>query len=170
MKFSYHQSNSKAFPSCRKLRKLESKTCSRNYAMKNSIKFSLKRNTVLGELEELSSEDKQFTMMMKNGAGFANGLYQLPLPLTNPALVTPNNKTMVEKKLFIYLKKLFMKNKKFLRLQVYCRRVLLEWLQKYNHMARLDTISATSRCILVHLNIMGAQKNVPKKVLVTLFS
>ena len=113
MKFNYHQSNSKAFPSCRKLRKLESKTCSRNHAMKNSIKFSLKRNTVLGELEELSSEGKQFMMMMKNGAEFANGLYQLPLPLTNPALVTPNNKTMVEKKLFIYLKKLFMKNKKF---------------------------------------------------------
>ena len=81
--------------------------------MKNSIKRKEKKHGVLGELEELSSEGKQFMMMMKNGAEFANGLYQLPLPLTNPALVTPNNKTMVEKKLFIYLKKLFMKNKKF---------------------------------------------------------
>ena len=65
--------------------------------MKNSMKFSLKER-VFGELENLSAEDKQFMMMMENGAEFVNGHYQLPLPLRNPA---------------DYLKRQFMKNKKF---------------------------------------------------------
>ena len=70
---------------------------------------------MFGDLEKLSSKDKQFmmTMMMENGAGFVNGNYQLPLPLRYPALIMPNNRTMVEKTAN-YLKKWFMKNKKFL--------------------------------------------------------
>ena len=58
-----------------------------------------RKHGVFGDLEKLSSKDKQFmmTMMMENGAGFVNGNYQLPLPLRYPALIMPNNRTMVEK-------------------------------------------------------------------------
>ena len=80
--------------------------------MKNSIKRKEKKHGVLGELEELSSEDKQFMMMMKNGAEFVNGHYQLSLPLRNLALIMSKNRTIVEKRAD-YLKKQFMKNKKF---------------------------------------------------------
>ena len=51
-------------------------------------------------------------MMMENGAEFVNGHYQLPLPLRNPALIMPNNRTIVEKRAN-YLKRRFTKNKKF---------------------------------------------------------
>ena len=37
------------------------------------------------ELENLPVEDKQF-MMMKNGAKFVNGHYQLPLPFEKSSL------------------------------------------------------------------------------------
>ena len=57
-----------------------------------------RKNGVFGELENLSAEDKQFMMMMENGAKFVNGHYQLPLPMRNPALIMPNNRTMVEKR------------------------------------------------------------------------
>ena len=49
---------------------------------------------------------------MENGAEFVNGHNQLFLPLRNPALIIPNNRTRVDKKAN-YLKKQFMKNKKF---------------------------------------------------------
>ena len=42
---------------------------------------------VFGGLEKLSAENKQFIMMMENGAEFVNGHYQLPLPLRNPVLI-----------------------------------------------------------------------------------
>ena len=57
-----------------------------------------RKHGVFGDLEKLSSKDKQFMMMMmENGAEFVNGNYQLSLPLRNPALIMPNNRTMVEK-------------------------------------------------------------------------
>ena len=68
---------------------------------------------MFGELESLSAEDKQLMMMVENGAKFVNGHYQLLLSLTNPALIMPNNRTMVEKRAN-YLKRQFMKNEKFL--------------------------------------------------------
>ena len=68
---------------------------------------------MFGELESLSAEDKQLMMMVENGAKFVNGYYQLLLSLTNPALIMPNNRTMVEKRAN-YLKRQFMKNEKFL--------------------------------------------------------
>ena len=49
-------------------------------------------------------------MMIENGAKFVNDHYQLPLSLRNPALIMPNNKTMIEKRAN-YLKKQFMKEK-----------------------------------------------------------
>ena len=56
-----------------------------------------RKNEVFGEFANLSAENKQFLMMMmENGAEFVNGHYQLPLPLRNPALIIPNNRTMVE--------------------------------------------------------------------------
>ena len=69
---------------------------------------------MFGELEKLSLEDKQFMMMMmmEKGAEFMNGHYQFPLPLRNPILKMPNNRTKVEKRAH-YLKKRFMKNKFF---------------------------------------------------------
>ena len=72
---------------------------------------SERKHGVFGGLENLSAEDKQF-MMMENGAEFVNGHYQVPLPLRNPVLIMPNNRTMVEKRAN-YLKRQFMKNKKF---------------------------------------------------------
>ena len=36
--------------------------------------------------------------MMKTGAKFINDYYQLPLPLSNPNSIMPNNRTMVEKR------------------------------------------------------------------------
>ena len=72
-----------------------------------------RKNWVFGELESLSAEDKQLMMMVENGAKFVNGHYQLLLSLTNPALIMPNNRTMVEKRAN-YLKRQFMKNEKFL--------------------------------------------------------
>ena len=45
-----------------------------------------RKHGVFGELEELSTEGKQFMVMMDNRAEFMNGQYQLPLPLRNPAL------------------------------------------------------------------------------------
>ena len=71
-----------------------------------------RKNGVFGELENLYAEDKQFMMMMENGAEFVNGHYQLPLPMRNPALIMPNNRTVVEKRAN-YLKRRFMKNKEF---------------------------------------------------------
>ena len=71
-----------------------------------------RKKGVFGELENLYAEDKQFMMMMENGAEFVNGHYQLPLPMRNPALIMPNNRTMVEKRAN-YLKRRFMKNKEF---------------------------------------------------------
>ena len=71
-----------------------------------------RKDGVFGELENLSAEDKQFTMMMGNGAKFVNGNYQLPLPLRNPTLIIPNNRTIMKKRAN-YLKMRFMKNKKF---------------------------------------------------------
>ena len=71
-----------------------------------------RKNGVFGELENLSAEDKQFMIMMENGAKFVNGNCQLPLPLRNPALIIPNNRTMMEKRAN-YLNMRFMKNKKF---------------------------------------------------------
>ena len=38
-----------------------------------------RKNGVFGELENLSAEDKQFMIMMENGAKFVNGNCQLPL-------------------------------------------------------------------------------------------
>ena len=73
---------------------------------------SERKQGVFGELENLSAEDKQFMMMMENRAEFVNGHYQLGLPLKKPALIMPNNRTMVEKRAN-YLKRQFMKNKKF---------------------------------------------------------
>ena len=67
---------------------------------------------MFGELEELSSEDKQFMMMMEKGAEFMNDRYQFPLPLRNPILKMPNNRAKVEKRAHC-LKKRFMKNKFF---------------------------------------------------------
>ena len=61
---------------------------------------------MFGEFENLSAEDKQF-MITENGTEFVNGhYYQLPLPLRNPALIMPNNRTMVEKRAN-YLKRQF---------------------------------------------------------------
>ena len=71
-----------------------------------------RKNGVFRELENLSAEDKQFMIMMENGAKFVNGNCQLPLPLRNPALIIPNNRTMMEKRAN-YLNMRFMKNKKF---------------------------------------------------------
>ena len=71
-----------------------------------------RKNGVFGELENLSAEDKQFMIMMENGAKFVNGNCQLPLPWRNPALIIPNNRTMIEKRAN-YLNMRFMKNKKF---------------------------------------------------------
>ena len=77
------------------------------------MKFSLKgKRGVFGELEKLSSEVKQFMMMMENRAEFVNSHYQLPLPLRNLAFIMLNNRTLIEKRAH-YLKKQFMKNKKF---------------------------------------------------------
>ena len=67
---------------------------------------------MLGELENLFGEDKQFMLMMENGVKLATGHYQLPLLLRNPALIIPNNRAMVENKVN-YLKRQFTRNKKF---------------------------------------------------------
>ena len=71
---------------------------------------------MFGELEILSTEEKQFMMMMmmmmENGVDFVNGHYQLPLPFRNPPLIMPDNRAIVEKRAN-YLKRQFMKNKKF---------------------------------------------------------
>ena len=67
---------------------------------------------MFGELENLSAEDKQFMIMMENGAEYVNSHYRLPLPLRNPALIVPNNRAIVEKRAN-YLKKRFMKNQEF---------------------------------------------------------
>ena len=72
---------------------------------------SERKHEVFGGLENLTAEDKQF-MIIENGAEFVNGHYQLLLPLRNPVLIMPNNRTMVEKRAN-YLKRQFMKNKKF---------------------------------------------------------
>ena len=44
-----------------------------------------RKHGVFTELETLPVEDKQF-MMMKNGAKFVNGHYQLPLPFEKSSL------------------------------------------------------------------------------------
>ena len=59
---------------------------------------------VFGELEKLSSEDKQFMIMMENRAEFVNGHYHLLLPVKDLALIMPSNRTMVRKRAN-YLKK-----------------------------------------------------------------
>ena len=64
-------------------------------------------------MEELFSNDKQF-VMMENQDIFVNGHYQFPLPLRNPALIMPNNRTMIKKRAnYLKKKELFIKNKKF---------------------------------------------------------
>ena len=67
------------------------------------IEFILKGNMDC-KLEKLPSEDKQFMIMMKNGAKFVNVHCLLYLPLRNPTLITPNNRAMVERRAN-YLKK-----------------------------------------------------------------
>ena len=52
---------------------------------------------MFGKLEELFSNDKQF-VMMENQDIFVNGHYQFPLPLRNPALIMPTNRTMIKKR------------------------------------------------------------------------
>ena len=62
------------------------------------------------ELKELSSDKKQFVVMMENSAEFVIGHYYLPFPLRNPTLIMTNNRAMVDKRAN-YMKKRFMKNK-----------------------------------------------------------
>ena len=47
------------------------------------------------ELEKLSSEHKNFMIMMENGAKFVNVHYELYLSFRNPALKMSNNIAMV---------------------------------------------------------------------------
>ena len=94
---------------------------------------------MFGELENLSAEDKQFMIMMENGAGYVNSHYRLPLPLRNPALIVPNNRAMVEKRAN-YLKKRFMKNQEF-----------FEDYRKSNHMIRHGAFRTMTFIIPVNL-------------------
>ena len=61
------------------------------------------KHVVFGELEELSSEDKQFMMMMENRAEFVNGLYYLRFPVRN--LIIPSKRITIEKKAKYFKKK-----------------------------------------------------------------
>ena len=84
---------------------------------------------MFGKLEELFSNDKQF-VMMENQDIFVNGHYQFPLPLRNPALIMPTNRTMIKKRANYLKKKDY---KKFMNdiLQKRYGRVALE-VQTYN--------------------------------------
>ena len=87
------------------------------------------KHVVFGELEELSSEDKQFMMMMENRAEFVNGLYYLRFPVRN--LIIPSKRITIEKKANYFKKKKkkkrFMKNKKYF--EVY-KKLMNDILQK----------------------------------------
>ena len=114
---------------------------------------------MFGELENLSAEDKQFMIMMENGAEYVNSHYRLPLPLRNPALIVPNNRAIVEKRAN-YLKKRFMKNQEFFEDYRKSNHMIRQWCIPHHDVyypSKLGKIRVVLDCLIAVPSLMADQ-------------